>query len=290
MSKLPQESLDRQRPNNDNAPNSRTQEHSMKCAASKEAIKHAHVVALPLLLIIASSAVYADDAPKKPWQGDVEAGMISTEGNTTSKSIKTGLKLTYEEAAWRHTGAFESLNARQNGQDTAEKYFLEAKSGYTFSQSNYAFVYANYTDDRFTEFDFQTSVSAGYGRVIIDSPVQRWDAEIGPGHRVTRDKDGHITQEAIAHVATNYLWNISSTSRFEQNVLVEAGSSNTVTRSKSSLVAQLNSSFSMKLSYTLTYNKEIPDALQTNDTTGETTPAKTYHADKETSVSLLYAF
>jgi len=262
----------------------------MKCAARKEVIKTARFAALPLLLIITSSAVCADDAPKKPWQGDVEAGLISSEGNTSAKSLKTGVKLAYEEGNWRHNGAFESFNARQSGENTAEKYFLEGKSGYTFSESNYAFIYANYTDDRFTEFDFQASASAGYGRVIINSPVQRWDAEIGPGHRVTRDKNGDETQETIAHIATNYLWNISPTSRFEQNILVESGRSNTVTRSKSSLVAQIASSLSMKLSYTLTYNQEIPDAVLTDETTGETTPVKTYHADKETSVSLLYAF
>jgi len=214
--------------------------------------------------------------------------MITTEGNSSSKSFKTGLKLAYEEDAWRHIGAFESFTAEKEDEGTAEKYFLEAKSGYTFSKNNYAFVYGNYTDDRFTEFDFQTSVSAGYGRLILDTATQRWDAEIGPGHRITRSDDGDIDQETIVHIATNYAWRISETSRFEQTVLVEAGRTNTVTRSKSALVAKINSAFSMKLGYTVTYNQELPEATEAPDSTEE--PEETYHADKETTVSLLYAF
>jgi putative salt-induced outer membrane protein len=266
----------------------------MKYTPTKHIIKSRSLAALPLLLVVASSSVRADEPQgaaqqSKAWQGDVEAGYIMTQGNSEAKSLKTGIKLAYEEGDWRHTGAFESFTAKEDKKGTAEKYFLEAKSGYAFTKYNYAFIYANYTDDRFTDFDFQTSASAGYGRLIFDTEVQRWDAEIGPGHRVTRTKEGDITQETILHLATNYAWHISQTSRFEQTVLVEAGSTNTVTRSKSALIAQLNSSFSMKLSYTVTYNQELPSALQQEESTEET-KKKTYHADKETTVSLLYAF
>lgn len=261
----------------------------MKCAPSKQIIRTGHYMVLPLLLVTSAQA-FCDEKTGKPWQGDVEAGMVLTEGNSSSKSLKTGAKLTYETGSWRHYGAFESFTAEQEDEGTAEKYFTEAKSGYSFSEFNYLFVYANYTDDRFTEFDFQTSASAGYGRLIYDNQTVRWDAEIGPGHRVTREReDGDLKQETIAHIATNFVWHISPTSRFEQNVLVEAGDNNTVTRSKSALIAKINNSFSMKLGYTVTYNQELPDTVADAPEEGEEAESPS-HADKETTVSLLYSF
>jgi putative salt-induced outer membrane protein len=245
------------------------------------------VLVASVLVCNISLAVASD--PTKPWQGDVEAGLIMTEGNTSAKSLKTGLKGAYKADRWRHTGAFESFTAEQENKGTAEKYYAEAKSGYSFTEFNYGFIYGNYTDDRFTDFDFQTSASAGYGRLFFDNATHRWDAEIGPGHRVTRYEDGDYTQETIAHAATNYTWNISQTSRFEQTVLVEGGSTNTVTRSKSALIAKINSSFSMKLGYTITYNQKVPDVVDAPETEDDTTESSE-HADKETTVSLLYSF
>jgi len=245
-------------------------------------------VMLCTLLAFASAEAFCKGNLLTPWQGDIEAGMILSEGNTSSKSVKTGIKAAHEYGRWRHSGAFESFTAEQESENTAEKYFAEAKSGYSITESNYAFIYANYTDDRFTDFDYQASSSLGYGRLIFDNRTHRWDAEIGPGYRVTAYDEGSNDDEGIAHIATNYTWNISETSRFEQTVLVETGESNTVTRAKSALIAKLNSAFSMKLGYTITYNQEVPTSR--DPTTNENVPTDAKHADKETTVSLLYSF
>lgn len=243
---------------------------------SKHAIRLARTAlcVMPLLAISASSS--ADDATLNVWQGDVEAGLILSEGNTSAKTIKTGAKAAYEATKWRHSGTFESLTAEQDDESTAEKYFAEAKSGYKFTEADYLFGYINYSDDRFTAFDYQASASVGYGRLIIDTPNHRWDAEIGPGYRVTEYDENYNEEETITHIGSTYAWIISDTARFEQTLLVESGNENTVTRAKSALITKINSAFSMKLGYTLTYNEEVPQ--------------ETRHADKETSVSLLYSF
>lgn len=266
----------------------------MKCTARNAIRRIRQYLALPLLLVTTSSLAWSEDAPgtqDKRWQGDVEAGMVMTEGNSEAKSLKTGAKLAYQEARWRYTGAFESFTAEQDNEGTAEKYYLEGKAGYSFTEYNYAFLYGNYTDDRFSEFDYQVSTSAGYGRLIISTENHRWDAEIGPGHRLTKyEESGDYKGETIAHLATNYVWKITENSRFEQNVLVEAGDINTVTRSKTALIAKINSSFSMKLGYTVTYNQKLPEFAQNDDPEEEEEANSASHSDKETTVSLLYAF
>jgi len=229
-----------------------------------------------LLLAAAAPFIHAADAKLNAWQGDIEAGLILSEGNTSSKTIKTGANTTYESTKWRQSAAFESLKEEQESESTAEKYFAEAKSGYKFTELDYAFAYLNYTADRFTAFDYQTSASVGYGRVLVDTGTHRWDAEIGPGYRLTEYQAGFNDEESIAHIGSTYRWNISDTAHFEQTLLVESGAENTVTRAKSALITKINSAFSMKLGYTLTYNEEVPQATE--------------HADKETSVSLLYSY
>lgn len=238
------------------------------------------------LLFSCGMAVAAEDAGKKPvWKGEVSLGYILNQGNTKSESIKTGAKAKKDANKWRFSSKFESFAAKSQVEDdagnkttenSAEKYYIEAKYDYKFTKHNYAFVFANYDDDRFTEFDYQASVSMGYGRRIIDSEVHEWDVEVGPGYRVNEFQAGYNTEEAILRMATTYTWQINEGSSFLQELNVESGDDSTVTRSETALKTQINKTLSLKVAHIVKYNDEVP--------------AETKNADQETIISLLYSF
>ena len=242
--------------------------------------------AIALLGLLISGIANAEEAAKAPeWKGEISLGYILNQGNTKSESIKTGAKAKKDAEKWRISSKFESYSSKSQVEDdagnkttenTAEKYYVEGKYDYKFTEFNYFFTFANYDDDRFTDFDYQASVSFGYGRRLIHTDVHEWDAEIGPGYRVNEFQNGDSTEETIVRLATTYNWKISDSAVFLQEVNVESGEESTVSRSETALTTQINKTLSLKIAHIVKYNDEVPP--------------DTKHADQETIISLLYSF
>lgn len=232
-------------------------------------------LALMATTLFASGTALAAEEPAA-WKGEFSLGMLLNEGNTKSKTIKTGFIIGKDIEKWRFNADFKSLTESKEDNNTAERYSLNGKVDYKFTENNYAFLYSSYDEDRFTAFDYQATIAAGYGRRIINSETQEWDVEIGPGYSVDEYDDGYNEEEAIARLATKYTHKFSETSTFIEDLNVDAGSNNTSTRSETALKVMINSTLALKVSYYIKYN--------------ETVPADTKHYDTETSVSVLYTF
>lgn len=241
---------------------------------------------LLFLTVLSTAAFAADEAKKKDrWTGELSLGYILSQGNTKSEAIQTGAKANRDAEKWRISSKFTSFSSKSQVEDadgnkstenSAEKYYIEGKYDYKFTEFNYFFVFANYDDDRFTEFDYQASTSIGYGRRLIHSEAHEWDAEIGPGYRKNKFQDGDSTEETIGRLATKYTWTISDSSKFLQELTVESGDDSTVSRSETALTTQINKTLSLKVSHVVKYN--------------DTVPPDTKNADQVTIISLLYSY
>lgn len=227
-----------------------------------------------------STQVYAEDAASnKLWSGDAEFGYVDTSGNTEETTVVGRAKADREKDEWRYNITFDSLNSKASDQRSAEKYFLSNRLAYQYTDNDYVFAYASYDDDRFSGFDYQATLAAGWGRRLINSEVMQWDVEIGPGYRTSKVDDntvGEDSDEAIVRAFTNYSWDFSETANFSQSLNVEAGSDNTISKSITALKVQIVGSLALKLSYTIKYTEEVPVA--------------TKHADTETAVTVVYSF
>jgi putative salt-induced outer membrane protein YdiY len=171
------------------------------------------------------------------------------------------------------------LTSETDGVNTAEKYFVANRLAYNYTEKDYTYGYHSYDDDRFGGFDYQTTFSGGYGRNIIDTDDVEWDAEIGPGYRISKtadDQTGEDSEELVLRLFTNYVWDFSENSTFSQRLNVEAGEDNTVSNSRTALEVKVIGEVSIILSYTIKYT--------------ETVPADTKHADTESAVTVSYSF
>lgn len=233
---------------------------------------------ISLLALCASCCAYAQDG--KIWEGDVELGYVSTSGNTDTSNLKGRVDIKREQDAWRYLVHADALNASQDDERSAEKYFVSNKLDYKFSDRTYVFGYAGYEDDRFSGFDWQATVAAGLGYRILETDRMTWDAEAGPGYRISKVSDtstGDSDQrEAILRGYTKFQWKLSANAVFEQEVSVESGGDNTVTKSITSLKTAIIERLAMKLSYTVKNSSDVPD--------------DTKHTDTETAVTLVYSF
>lgn len=231
-----------------------------------------------ILLSVSVTPVIAEEAEKQPeWKSSVEFGYVATSGNTETTTINGGFAASYEVEKWRHALDIKTIFGSAEDATTsevetnAERYFIEGKTDYKYSKSSYAFLLANYDDDRFSGNDYQTSVSGGRGFAFEMSDTSKLDLEIGIGYRksklkATVDLPADTVEETIHRLAGNYVWDITKTSKFEQKVSTEIGDDNTVTKSYTGLSANIAENLALKLSLTATHQSDVRGDIEELDT------------------------
>ncbi len=236
-----------------------------------------HRLTAALLLAPAWCAAAAAADPAAPrWSGEAELGLLRTTGNTDTASLNAKTRLVNERERWRHTAGFDAARTTDRGRTTAERYRLQGKTDYKFSQRSYLFAVAAYEDDRFSGYDYRASLSVGYGRRIVDTATLRLEGEAGAGVRRNQLPDGAREDEVVARGVLRLKWDLSATAAFRQELSVDAGEQITTTRSVTSLSARINKSLAMKLSFTARHDSAVPPGKVKTDT--------------ETAVTLVYGF
>ncbi|MCW8997672.1 MAG: DUF481 domain-containing protein, partial [Kangiellaceae bacterium] len=72
--------------------------------------------------------------------------------------------------------------------------------------------------------------------------------------------------ETISRIAGLYKWQISKTANFEQKLSVELGEDNDVTKSESSLSAEIVENLALKVSYSAKHQSEVPIGNEDTET------------------------
>lgn len=235
------------------------------------------LVASPLLLSpLFASPVLAEEEDDGKWSGSAEFGASITTGNTDSSTVNGKLKIGYENDPWKHLFRLEALQASEDGEDTADRILTEFESDYALTERDYLFGALRGTRDEFSAYDYQASAAAGYGRKLWISEKGYWDAEIGPGVRVSETDAGEENTTLIARLASGFEYRFSDFAKFSQDVTVLAGENNTEIESVTGLTSSLTETLAMKLSYTVQHNTEVP--------------ADTENTDTYTSVNIVYNF
>ena len=237
-------------------------------------------------IVLAEEAVKSEE--KSPWTSSVELGFIRTTGNTETQTLAGKADVVYEVEKWRHTGHAEGYGAEAVNQDTgvnevsAERYELLGKSDYKFTEHDYAFGLIRLRKDRFSGFEYDHLVSAGYGRKAILRDTMELDLEIGPGARFfkidpTVDVPNPESEsEAVLRLAAKYWWQITASSKFTQLLSTDIGEEITSSESITGIQANINKTLALKFTYTVRHKTKVPAANEKTDT--------------ETAMTLVYTF
>lgn len=237
---------------------------------------------LAIVSLALSPMVFAEDS--EDWGGEGEIGVLITSGNTEESNINSRIELVYEEAEWRNTGEFRSAYSESDDVTTAEKYRGSLQTDYKFEGSQYVFVRGSYEDDRFSGYDFQSSLTTGYGNRIWQRGERSFlDLSAGLGYRFNKleepDSDGNRDEEeAIARFAGKFDYALSEDALFRQALSTEIGldENNTVTESETSVQATVVGNLSMKVAYLVQHVSDEPEGSDDTDT--------------EISLALIYGF
>lgn len=262
-------------------------------------LSHGLITGLSALVFTQALHAEADEKSKKTFSADAELGAVLISGNTESSSFKGRLDVTQDLKNWKNQFILETLYKKDTLTDeeteeeyeatTAEQYFASLRGDYKLDEEHKAlFAYAEYDDKRFSSFEYQYSISAGYTDRLFTKDNSHLSYSIGPGYKVEKPKpivedDVEVIQDAeknfVIALFMEYAYAFSENSKFKQTVntmLPTESDSNVKTKAVSSITANINSSFAMKASYTIDYNSEVNE--------------DTKHADTTTSVTLVYSF
>jgi putative salt-induced outer membrane protein len=216
-------------------------------------------------------------APADPFTGGISLGYLSTSGNTDSRNANADFDVSWDlDGPWKHEWKARFINARTDDVTTAESYTAAYKALRDFSATSYLFFSGDWRQDEFSGYDQQISEAIGYGRRLIDSQRHMLALEGGGGAKQSELVTGEELDEAIIRGALDYVWAISETSEFKQELLIEQGDDNRYTESTSALKTRIVGNLALVLSYVIKSNSDVPISIE--------------KTDRFTSIALEYAF
>jgi putative salt-induced outer membrane protein len=235
---------------------------------------------LILLGLCTAGNVFAADEVK-PFSMDGEFGFIATTGNTETTSIKGRLSAHQELTQWSNDFIIEALYKKDEISDveqtTAQKYFLSGQGNYKLENPDHRiFGFASYEDDRFSSFNYQATLAAGWSQMMWEDDTSKFSYSVGPGYSFAETNQGEDQNGLIVRAALDYQWKISDTANFKQLLSTEIGDDNTKSRSETSVSAQISGGLSLKVSLTLDHNSDVAADIEDLET--------------QTAVTLVYSF
>ena len=240
--------------------------------------------AIVALALACATNAYAEEE-KKEITLDGEFGLILTTGNTETTSFKAKLASHHELQNWSNDYVAEALYKQdevdlddgEESQTTAQKWFVSGQGNYKLENPDHRlFVFGSYEDDRFSSFDYQSTIASGWSQKMWDTETSKFEYSVGPGYSYSKTNDGETISGMILRGALDYQWKISDNATFKQQLSTEVGSDNTKSKSETSLSAQINGSLAMKVSLTMDHNTDVADDRKKLDT--------------QTAVTLVYSF
>lgn len=234
---------------------------------------------LMILLLLPMLAQGADetDTSNGVWSGKGTLGYTSTSGNTDSTNLNADLQIGYEKLRWKHSLQVAVIRAETDNDKSADSKSARERTEYSLSEKSYTFGQARYEDDKFSGYDYQTSIVAGVGTRFIDNETQLLDLSVGAGYRKSKESESGDTEDGIigtSDLKYEYYFNESAT--FSETALVEIGSDNTYMQSETALITKISGNLYSKISYLVKHNTDVPDDTDKTDTV--------------TSISLVYEF
>src|SRR5690554_6930298 len=117
----------------------------------------------PLVVACMALAPMVHAQESENWKGEAELGVLVTSGNSEETKVNGRLGLIHETGTWRNSGDFSSKYTEAEDETTAEEYKAALEADYKFDDQQYWFVRGSWEDDRFSGYDFESTLTTGYG-------------------------------------------------------------------------------------------------------------------------------
>ncbi len=229
--------------------------------------------ALAALGLAAIPAAHAD------WKGKGELGALLSRGNADSTSANAKLDLSYEAGKWKNAAFLGLLYGENSAFTTAQRAEARWQTDYELSERMFWFGALRGEQDRFSGFQYQTTLSTGAGYKLYDSEITSLIATIGVGYRRLRPEElvkseaGEVlsrirsdsTSDAVASGGVDYMHQLTANTRLLDKFLVESGSDNTAVQNDFAIQVSMTKSLALSVGYGVRYNTSPPEGSASTD-------------------------
>ena len=231
-----------------------------------------------VLPLIASLATLAAGEARADWSGKGEAGVVFANGNTNAKNANAKLDVATTEGAWKHAAGLAAVYASADGLSTGQRWELFEQSDYNFSPRSFWFGAGRYEDDRFSGFDYQATVSTGFGRHFIESERTQFVGTAGVGYKFfeTRDtfddtgtvllQQGAADSEIVFRGTLDFSHVLTATTKLLDKFLVESGADNTFVQNDIGIQVKISDVLALAAAYSVRHNTDPPLGFGKTDT------------------------
>ena len=162
------------------------------------------------------------------WTGKAEVGASFASGNSENESANAAAEVKYALDKWGHTLGFAGNYGSDGSVTTAQRWEVRGQSDYKFTDRAYWFGAGRYEDDRFSAYDFQSSLATGLGYKLIDEERTKLWVQGGPGYRYAEYRaTGESEDGLIFRGDLGFEHQLTDTTKIVDRFLIESGSDNT---------------------------------------------------------------
>jgi len=201
------------------------------------------------------------------WTGKGDVGVSIATGNSENQAASANLELKNKVDQWQHTVGFAGNYGNDGNVTTAQRWEVRGQTQYEFAERTYAFGAARYEDDRFSQFDYQATLSGGLGYRIIDTDKTKFWVQGGPGYRFAEIREtGESEDGLIFRGDVGFEHQLTATTKVVDRLLVEAGSDNTYVQNDLGLEVTITGALGLRVGYQVRHNTDVDPGIEKTDT------------------------
>ncbi len=222
---------------------------------------------------VLAAALSTSQAGAADWSGRLEVGAVATSGNSETSTLNAAFGVARASGAWTAKARAVAIQTSKDGDATAERYEAGLRAERNFGDANYWFANADYEKDLFGGVRERTTETLGYGRRLLKTASQVLDLELGAGARQQKAQLVSAQRESrvVGRSALHYVWTISPSSAFSQDLKIEGGEDNVYSESVTRLKLSILGRVYANLGFTVKNNSRVPVDAENTDTISSVT-------------------
>lgn len=222
-------------------------------------------------LVLAALVPAALWAETTPLMTHTELSYVQTGGNTDTRAFALKSQVDKQVELDKYVAKANAIYSKSDGEETANKYRLEGRWERTLDERSFAFVSGDYTQDKFSGYDYRSNVGPGLGYKVLNLEDHALDALGSAQYSSAKATETGETEDYVsAKLAGDYRWKISGNSTFRQYADYQSSlddSDNYFITSETSLAVKMNGNLSLGVSYKIEYQNLTPGEAEHTDTT-----------------------
>jgi putative salt-induced outer membrane protein len=240
---------------------------------------------LTLGALTAAPASRAADANALPplipsWSGKGEVGYVMSTGNVNASNADAKLDFAHANGPWKDTLHLEGLYSKSASLVSGERWAGLFQSNYQVTEPMFVFGALRYTDDKFSGFVYQGSVTVGAGYNFIATPTDKLTGQLGVGYRSLRTEflgknaagnviyriPGTTSNDAVGTAEVDYEHDFNASTKLTEKVLAESGADNTQLENDLAVQVQMSRRLALSVGYAIHDNTAPPVGVKKVDT------------------------